>query len=40
VTGEWAPPGCLHRDTPGAAALARAVRDALLAADVELAAFA
>jgi len=31
---------CLHGDTPGAAALARAVRDALLAAAVELAPFA
>lgn len=31
---------CLHGDTPGAAALARAVRDALVAASVELAPFA
>ena len=30
---------CLHGDTPGAAALARAVRDGLLAAGVELAPF-
>jgi UPF0271 protein len=30
---------CVHGDTPGAAALARAVRDALVAAGVELAPF-
>ena len=31
---------CLHGDTPGAAALARAVRDGLVAAGVELGPFA